>query len=46
MRYFATPLLYDAIRITIGKPAEMQALLKELKPLVAKAVAHVGNGAV
>jgi len=46
VRYFATPLLYDAIRITIGKPAEMQALLKELKPLVAKAVSHVGNGAV
>ena len=46
VRYFATPLLYDAIRITIGKPAEMKALLKELKPLVAKAVAHAGNGAV
>lgn len=46
VRYFATPLLYDAIRITIGKPAEMKALLKELKPLVAKAHAHAANGAI
>lgn len=46
VRYFATPLLYDAIRITIGKPAEMKALLKELRPLVAKFRAHAGNGAL
>jgi histidinol-phosphate aminotransferase len=45
VRYFATPLLYDALRITIGKPAEMKALLKELKPLVAGITARVGNGA-
>lgn len=45
VRYFATPLLYDAIRITIGKPAEMKTLLKELRPLVARAVARAGNGA-
>ncbi len=40
VRYFATPLLFDAIRITIGKPAAMKALLKELKPLVAKMTAR------
>jgi histidinol-phosphate aminotransferase len=45
VRYFATPLLYDAVRITIGTPAEMKALLKELKPLVAKLRARQGNGA-
>ncbi len=45
VRYFATPLLFDAIRITIGKPAAMKALLKELKPLVAKMTARTGNGA-
>jgi histidinol-phosphate aminotransferase len=45
VRYFATPLLYDAMRITIGKPAEMKALLRELKPMVAKLRAHHGNGA-
>src|SRR5579885_1382342 len=45
VRYFATPLLYDALRITIGKPAEMKALLKELKPMVAKLQARQGNGA-
>jgi histidinol-phosphate aminotransferase len=46
VRYFATPLLFDAIRITIGKPAAMKALLKELRPLTAKMLAHTGNGAV
>jgi len=45
VRYFATPLLFDAIRITIGKPAAMKALLKELKPLVAKMTVRTGNGA-
>jgi histidinol-phosphate aminotransferase len=45
VRYFATPLLFDAIRITIGKPAAMKALLKELKPLVAKMTARTANGA-
>ncbi len=45
VRYFATPLLYDAIRITIGKPAEMKALLAELKPIVQKLRVRQGNGA-
>jgi histidinol-phosphate/aromatic aminotransferase/cobyric acid decarboxylase-like protein len=45
VRYFATPLLYDALRITIGTPAEMKALLTELKPLVAKLRARQSNGA-
>ncbi len=45
VRYFATPLLYDALRITIGKPAEMKALLRELKPLVAKSRPRQSNGA-
>lgn len=45
VRYFATPLLYDAMRITIGKPAEMKALLTELKPIVKKLRARQGNGA-
>ncbi|HKD65930.1 MAG TPA: histidinol-phosphate transaminase [Candidatus Binataceae bacterium] len=45
VRYFATPLLYDAIRITIGKPAEMKALLAELKPLITKLRARQSNGA-
>lgn len=45
VRYFATPLLYDAIRITIGKPAEMRALLRELKFLIQKLTTHHANGA-
>jgi histidinol-phosphate aminotransferase len=45
VRYFATPLLYDALRITIGKPAEMKALLRELGPLIGKLRARHGNGA-
>jgi histidinol-phosphate aminotransferase len=35
VRYFATPLLYDSLRITIGKPAEMKLMLEALAPLVA-----------
>lgn len=34
VRHFATPLLQDAIRISIGTPAEMAALFKALAPLV------------
>jgi histidinol-phosphate aminotransferase len=45
VRYFPTPQLYDAIRITIGTPAEMKALFRELKPLVSKLHARQGNGA-
>jgi histidinol-phosphate aminotransferase len=34
VRHFATPMLEDAIRISIGTPAEMNALFKALAPLV------------
>jgi histidinol-phosphate aminotransferase len=34
VRHFPTPLLHDAIRISIGTPAEMNALFKALEPLV------------
>jgi histidinol-phosphate aminotransferase len=34
VRHFATPLLQDAIRISIGTPAEMNALFRALEPLV------------
>jgi len=34
VRHFATPLLQDALRISIGTPAEMAALFKALSPLV------------
>jgi histidinol-phosphate aminotransferase len=35
VRHFATPLLQDALRISIGTPAEMGALFKALAPLIA-----------
>ncbi len=34
VRHFATPLLRDALRISIGTPAEMATLFKALTPLV------------
>jgi histidinol-phosphate aminotransferase len=34
VRHFATPRLRDALRISIGRPAEMAALFSALKPLV------------
>ena len=34
VRYFSIPSLRDAMRISIGTPAEMAALLKALEPLV------------
>ncbi len=34
VRHFATPMLQDALRISIGTPAEMGALFKALGPLV------------
>ena len=34
VRYFSIPSLRDAIRISIGTPAEMAALLRALEPLV------------
>jgi histidinol-phosphate aminotransferase len=33
VRHFATPLLRDALRISIGKPEEMEALFTALEPL-------------
>ena len=38
VRHFATPLLQDALRISIGTPTEMDALFKALAPLVRAAV--------
>jgi histidinol-phosphate aminotransferase len=35
VRYFATPELRDALRISIGTPAEMAALMRALRPLMA-----------
>jgi histidinol-phosphate aminotransferase len=47
VRYFATPLLYDCLRISIGKPAEMKMLLKHLKrlvpPILASSNGKAGN---
>lgn len=34
VRHFATPMLRDALRISIGTPAEMRALFRALAPLV------------
>ncbi len=34
VRYFATPMLRDALRISIGSPNEMAILFRALKPLV------------
>jgi histidinol-phosphate aminotransferase len=34
VRHFPTPILRDALRISIGTPAEMAALFKALAPLV------------
>jgi histidinol-phosphate aminotransferase len=34
VRHFATPLLRDALRISIGTPTEMDALFRALEPLV------------
>ncbi len=36
VRYFAMPGLRDALRITIGAPAEMAALMRALRPLAAE----------
>jgi histidinol-phosphate aminotransferase len=36
VRYFATPELKDALRITIGTPAEMAALMRAVRPLAAE----------
>jgi histidinol-phosphate aminotransferase len=40
VRHFATPLLQDALRISIGTPAEMAALFKALAPLVRTTVSR------
>ncbi len=44
VRYFATPMLRDALRISIGTPAEMALLLRVLKPLTAR-IAGMSRGA-
>ncbi len=44
VRYFATPLLADSLRISIGTPAEMTALFRVLGPLVARLGAARRNG--
>jgi len=36
VRYFAIPMLRDALRISIGTPAEMALLIRALKPLAAR----------
>ena len=36
VRYFATPSLRDALRISIGRPADMAALFGALRPLMAR----------
>jgi histidinol-phosphate aminotransferase len=40
VRHFATLLLQDALRISIGTPAEMAALFKALAPLVRTTVSR------
>ena len=48
VRYFATPLLRDALRISIGTPAEMNALFKSIEanlPLLKLSTPHL-NGHV
>jgi histidinol-phosphate aminotransferase len=40
VRHFATPMLRDALRISIGTPAEMRALFRALAPLVAEQSAN------
>ncbi len=44
VRYFANPLLSDALRISIGTPAEMAALFHALTPLVKPLAAAWRNG--
>lgn len=45
IRHFPTPLLYDCLRISIGKPAEMKVLLRHLKQLVTPIVARTNGKA-
>lgn len=44
VRYFGTPMLRDAIRISIGRPREMALLFRALKPLVAALSVPPRNG--
>ncbi|MDO8433897.1 MAG: histidinol-phosphate transaminase [Candidatus Binatus sp.] len=39
VRHFPTPLLRDALRISIGTPAEMKALFAALEPLIKQSTA-------
>ncbi len=45
VRHFATPLISDALRISIGTPAEMTALFRALAPLAGSLLAARRNGA-
>jgi len=46
VRHFPTSVFRDAMRISIGTPAEMAALFKTLEPLVKPYGAARGNGRV
>jgi histidinol-phosphate aminotransferase len=43
VRYFSTPSLRDALRISIGTPAETTALLRALAPLASTELATLGR---
>jgi len=44
VRHFPRSVFNDALRISIGRPAEMTALFKAIEPLVKPIVAARGNG--
>jgi len=46
VRHFPKSVFRDALRISIGTPAEMRALFKALAPLLKPVLAARGNGAV
>jgi histidinol-phosphate aminotransferase len=46
VRHFPHSIFHDALRISIGTPAEMEALFKELSVLLRPIIAAAGNGAM
>jgi histidinol-phosphate aminotransferase len=46
VRHFPQSVLRDALRISIGTPAQMDALFKALAPLIRAVLAARGNGAM
>jgi histidinol-phosphate aminotransferase len=44
VRHFPQSVFHDALRISIGTPAEMEALFKALEPLLTHPRAEEGNG--